>query len=79
MNHLKRIFSIGCPSCEERITFRKRPRVGDIVICRFCDATHIVAESDPLKVKWLVFDYASYWDDKDLIDYDLGNGHKEYS
>ena len=73
MTKSTKTLSTNCPSCYARMRLNKRPRQGDIIVCRECEESLEVVRLSPLKVDW------AYWGDKDSwteIDYDDYDDYK---
>lgn len=51
-----------CPGCDEDIYIPKRPRLGDIITCRSCEAELEVVSTNPLELDFFLGD--------DDVDYD---------
>ena len=49
--------SAHCPECDATVTFKRRPRLGQIIVCRRCDTRLEVIDLDPVELDW-AFDEA---------------------
>lgn len=58
-----------CPSCATRIYLSRRPRLGDIIICRECEETLEVVRLTPLELDWALLDDDESWVDVDMEDH----------
>ncbi len=41
-----------CPDCDSEVYFSKRPSLGQVVVCRECNAHLEVVETDPIELEW---------------------------
>jgi lysine biosynthesis protein LysW len=51
-----------CLSCNNEITFNRKPKMGMLVSCSECGAEHEVVWLDPLELDW---PYSDWEDDND--------------
>ena len=45
-----------CPDCDSEVYFSKRPSLGQVVVCRECNAHLEVVETDPIELEWALDD-----------------------
>jgi len=57
--------SAYCVDCDQLITFKKKPRLDQTIVCQHCDAMLTVVELNPIVLDWVYDD-----DDDDDDDYD---------
>ncbi len=50
-----------CPSCGDDIKLSGRPRIGQRVVCPYCEAELEVIELDPVELDWV--DYEEEWEE----------------
>ena len=54
-----------CPSCGEDIKLKGRVRLGQRVVCPFCDAELEVIELDPVELDWADYDGEEEWEEEE--------------
>jgi hypothetical protein len=60
-----------CPDCEEAISFKAQPKVGQRIVCSNCESELEVIETSPLELDWVYDEPVEDWDDdKDEGDWD---------
>ena len=52
-----------CPSCGDDIKLRGNVRIGQIVLCPYCEAELEVIDLDPVELDWAYVE--EDWDDED--------------
>lgn len=60
-----------CPSCEAKVELGAHPRLGQRVICGFCNTELEVAWLDPVELDWP-------FDEEDDVDYDDESSYDYY-
>ena len=55
-----------CPGCDEEIYIPTAPRLGDVIVCRTCEADLEVVSIRPLELDWREEEDDREDDDEDL-------------
>jgi len=61
---------VVCPSCGDEIRMRGGARLGQQLLCPYCDASLEVVEIDPLELDWVFYDedideWGEEWDEEE--------------
>jgi hypothetical protein len=54
-----------CPDCEEGISFRVKPKLGQRITCPSCDADLEIINVSPLELDWAYDEPDMEWEDEE--------------
>ena len=74
MSNTKRISTIICLDCEEKLDVPEKTQIGEYITCLFCEAQMRIISVNPIRVDWGVDDEVldEYANGLDLWDEDDG-------
>lgn len=62
---------VACPDCGQKIDLGPQPKLGQEVVCPYCEADLEVISLDPLELDWAYVEPAAEEDDwEDMDDWD---------
>lgn len=70
MNKINKKISSVCPSCYSDVHFGRRPRLGEVIICRQCEEPLEVVRLKPLKLTWSLMGEDDSWVDVNAPGYE---------
>ncbi len=68
--------TVTCPSCESKFILGVPARIGNRVVCDFCEVELEIISLKPLDLDWPLYEDTDYYDDGDF-DYDYDYDQEE--